>query len=415
MEHLEIPPFITYAIPFFFLLMLIEMGIGLITKKHFYSFSDTISDLSTGIYSQVVGIFLKTISLFAYLYIYENLKLFEISMDSIIGWIFSILLWDFLYYWYHRLAHEVNIFWAGHVIHHHSEEYNLVVALRQTSTGGVISWIFFIPMAFIGIPPWMFLASGQINLIYQYWVHTKAIKSMGRIGEFFLSTPSHHRVHHAINPEYIDKNHGGIFIVWDRIFGTFQKEEKEPVYGTVKPFQSFNPLWANFHYYIEMWNLSKKANGIINKLKVFIMPPGWIPPTEQKNEYYLPIPEVDSKTFIKFNPLISYRLKPYLFIWFVVVLSFSFVYLLIVNKLTNIEKIYFSFWIVFSLLPVNGMLENKKWSFYLEAIRLILTPIVFYFFFTEYYFSIVFGVLAFISSVYLFFYKKDFILKSQSI
>ena len=160
-EDLTPPPFITFAIPFFFLLMGVELLVGKVKNKSYYSMSDSIADLSTGILSQLSGIFLKALSLLGYLYIYNHFKWMEIPFNSIVGWIAAIVLWDFCYYWLHRLSHEVNILWAGHVIHHHSEEYNLIVALRQTSLGGILSWIFFIPMAFLGFHPSVFLAAGQ--------------------------------------------------------------------------------------------------------------------------------------------------------------------------------------------------------------------------------------------------------------
>ncbi|MCU0825381.1 MAG: sterol desaturase family protein, partial [Leptospira sp.] len=202
-ENFTPPKFVTFAIPVFFLLIGIEVWIGNRKNKALYRLNDSIADLSTGILSQLWGLFQKGIGLFAYFYIYEHFRFFEFALNNPWAWILCIVGQDFCYYWSHRLAHEVNILWAGHVIHHHSEEYNLVVALRQTGLGGLISWIFYVPLALIGFHPWMYLASGQINLIYQFWVHTKAVGKLGKVAEFILSTPSHHRVHHAINPKYI--------------------------------------------------------------------------------------------------------------------------------------------------------------------------------------------------------------------
>ena len=375
-EEITPPPFITIAIPFFFLLMGVEVLVGKFKKEKYYNFSDSIADLSTGILSQLSGIFLKALTLLGYLYVYNHYKFITIPFESIFGWILAIVLWDFLYYWLHRLSHEVNILWAGHVIHHHSEEYNLIVALRQTSLGGIISWVFFIPMAFLGIHPWVFLAAGQLNLIYQYWVHTKSIKSIGAVGEYLLSTPSHHRVHHSVNPQYIDRNHGGIFIIWDRMFGTFEKEDEAPVYGIVKPLESFNPLWANFHYYFEILKMVRSADGIINKIKVFYKPPGWYPSSGDKKEGYSPIPKVSPDTFIKYNPDIKNSKKMYVLLWFIFVLLFSFLYLIFQAKFDTQNKIIISLWIALSLISLNAILENKKWSVILDSFRIISTPIV---------------------------------------
>lgn len=370
LENFTPPPFITYAIPFFFLLMLVEAIIGMIKKETYFHFGDSIADLSTGILSQLSGIFLKTVGLWGYFWVYENFRIWSLSPDSIIAWVLSILLWDFFYYWLHRMSHEVNFFWASHVIHHHSEEYNLFVALRQTSLGGLSSWVFFIPMAFLGVDPWLYLAAGQINLIYQYWVHTKSIRSLGRIGEFLLSTPSHHRVHHAVNPKYIDKNHGGIFIIWDRLFGSFQKEEEPPVYGIVKPLQSYNPVYANYHYFWDIMKLSYTADGIGNKIKVWFAKPGWFPPMKGNPSFQSEIPSVSPETFQKYSPVISKKNKMYLLFWFIFVLLGSFIYLLFYGKFTLEEQIMYSLLITLHLEVINGNLESRQWAKYLEGFRL---------------------------------------------
>jgi len=384
LENFKAPPYVTFAIPFFFLLIFIEMGVGYFRKKEYYRLNDSISDLSLGILSQLWGIFLKGISLFGYFYLYENYRLATIPIESVLGWAACIILWDFCYYWFHRVSHEVNIFWAGHVIHHTSEEYNLIVALRQSGIGGFISWVFYLPLALIGFHPWVFLAAGQLNLIYQFWVHTKAVKSIGTVGEFILSTPAHHRVHHAINPKYIDKNHGGIFIIWDRIFGTFQKEEEECVYGTVKPLASFNPIWANFQYLLEILRLSWKAHGVINKIKVFFKPPGWIPPMKEgETAVFLSPPPVDPTKYKKYDPQISKGLKFYGFSWFVIVLVLSFAGLLFLGKMNTNQLLALTIWVSASLLSFGWIFEGRRISLIWEPFRLILGIIALGFFTQE--------------------------------
>jgi len=381
-ENFTPPPFITYAIPFFFLLILVEFAVGIFQRKSYYRLNDSIGDLSTGILSQLWGLFQKGVTLFAYFYLYEHFRLATIPIDSIWGWIACIVLWDFCYYWFHRISHEVNLFWCGHVVHHTSEEYNLVVALRQPALGGFLSWVFYLPLALIGFHPWVFLASGQINLIYQFWVHTKAIKSIGTIGEFLLSTPSHHRVHHAINPEYIDKNHGGIFIVWDRLFGTFQKEESEPVYGTVKPLRSFNPVWVNLHYFWELISLSWKAKGLWNKVKVWFMPPGWIPPMKSgEPPQFLKPPPVSAKTFEKYDPPCTDFQKIYTFLWFVVTLVVSFLTLISLLKLTLEQLLVITGLVTISLVSFGWILESKMIALYFESLRILLLVFVSFLFF----------------------------------
>ncbi|MCC5815609.1 MAG: sterol desaturase family protein [Leptospira sp.] len=372
-ENFTPPPFITYAIPFFFVLIFIELGVGFFRRKAYYRLNDSITDLSTGIISQLWGLFQKGVTLFAYFYLYENYRLGTIPIESVFGWVACIILWDFCYYWFHRLSHEINLFWAGHVIHHTSEEYNLVVALRQTGIGGFVSWIFYLPLAIIGFHPWVFLAAGQLNLIYQFWVHTKAVKSIGTVGEFLLSTPSHHRVHHAINPQYIDKNHGGIFIIWDRMFGTFAKEEEEPVYGTVKPLASFNPVWANFHYLLEIIRMSWKAQGLWNKVKVWFMPPGWIPPMKEgEAPVFLKPPPVSVDSFKKYDPPAISHQRIYALSWFIITLLGSFASLLFVTKLQTNELIVITAAVTVSLVSFGWILESRKISLVSELARLFL-------------------------------------------
>jgi alkylglycerol monooxygenase len=413
LENFQAPPYVTFAIPFFFLLIFIEMGIGYFRKKDYYRLNDSISDLSLGILSQLWGIFLKGISLFAYFYLYENFRMATIPIESVFGWAACIVLWDFCYYWFHRVSHEVNLFWAGHVIHHTSEEYNLIVALRQSGIGGFISWIFYLPLAIIGFNPWVFLAAGQINLIYQFWVHTKAVKSIGTVGEYILSTPAHHRVHHAINPKYIDKNHGGILIIWDRIFGTFQKEEEECVYGTVKPLASFNPIWANFQYLFELIKLSWKAKGFINKFKVFFKPPGWIPPMKEgETAQFLTPPPVDPTKYKKYDPNISTGLRIYGFAWFVIVLVISFAGLLFLAKMNTNQLIALTVWVSCSLLSFGWIFEGRKISLAWEPFRLILGVFILSFFSQELNYFAYYSVLVALSMI-VFFQQKKFLVGKE--
>ncbi|BDA78145.1 sterol desaturase [Leptospira kobayashii] len=371
-ENFTPPPFVTFAIPVFFLLIGIEVLIGIKRQRELYRLNDSIADLSTGIISQLWGLFQKGVGLFAYFYVYEHFRIFEFALTNPLAWVICLVLQDFCYYWFHRVSHEVNFFWAGHVIHHHSEEYNLVVALRQTGLGGLSSWVFYVPIALLGFHPWMFLGVGQINLIYQFWVHTKAVDKIGKVGEYLLSTPSHHRVHHAINPKYIDRNHGGIFIIWDRMFGTFQVEEEECVYGTVKPLKSFNPVYANYHYYAELCKQAFHAKGILNKIKVFLMPPGWFPPEGNKAGGFLPIPEVSARSFVKYDPKPNAEVRSYTTAWFVGILLGSFAFLLFVTKFTMLSQALFAIWVTLSLVSINAMIEGKSWGGTLEIIRLIL-------------------------------------------
>ena len=191
---------------------------------------------------------------------------------------FALLAYDFCYYWLHRAGHRVAVLWAAHAVHHQSEDYNLSTALRQTSSGFLLGWLFYLPMAVLGVPPLVFGVVALIDLLYQYWVHTQQIGRLGWFDRWFCS-PSNHRVHHAVNDRYLDSNYGGILIVWDRLFGSFvEEDDAEPcVYGTRAPLRSWNPLWANLQVYRDLARDSWRARSWADKLRVWLKPPGWRP------------------------------------------------------------------------------------------------------------------------------------------
>ena len=226
MEIPEIPNLILYAIPFFAITVIIE---GLIIVKHAkenYSVKDTVSSISMGFGNVLIGLFLKVTILFILTYIWQHYRIATIPFTWW-SWLLILFIEDFAYYWNHRIGHRSRLFWASHIVHHSSEKYNLSTALRQTWTGSFYTFIFWLWIAFIGFHPLMILTQMSISLIYQYWIHTELIHKMPRWFEAVFNTPSHHRVHHGSNPLYLDKNMAGIFIIWDKIFGTFQPEVKE--------------------------------------------------------------------------------------------------------------------------------------------------------------------------------------------
>jgi sterol desaturase/sphingolipid hydroxylase (fatty acid hydroxylase superfamily) len=196
---------------------------------------------------------------------------------QIICWISLIIIQDFLYYWFHRMAHRSNFLWASHITHHSSEEYNLAVALRQSSFQQFCSWPIYLPLALVGFPAEWLAFVISINLIYQFWFHTREINRLPDWIEAVFNTPSHHRVHHGINPQYLDKNYGGMLILWDKFFGTFEPENEEPRYGITVPLASFNPLWANLHYYWYLCKTSLIAPDIYQIICLWLAPPDWKP------------------------------------------------------------------------------------------------------------------------------------------
>lgn len=271
----KLPNPVDYAVPFFILLILIEMIWARRNAPEKYEPRDTLISLSFGLGSTVVGL------LFGGAIYALMLKAWELRPVTVPwtwwAWALCFVLDDFLYYLFHRSAHRVRWFWASHVNHHSSQHYNLSTALRQTWTGWLaLSFVFKLPLAAIGFPPAMILFCTGLNLIYQFWIHTEAIKRFPRWFEAVMNTPSHHRVHHATNPRYLDANYAGVFIVWDRLFGTFVPEvDEEPIrYGIVRQLGTFNLLYAVFHEWIgiakDVWSAPWR-----HKLSYLWREPGW--------------------------------------------------------------------------------------------------------------------------------------------
>ena len=214
---------IALAIPGFFLLMGVEALVARALGRRLYRLNDSVNDLACGILQQVLGLFSRGLLVGVYVWVYQVARLATLDAHSF--WTFAgcLLGLDFLYYWFHRVSHESNLPWAAHVVHHQSEEYNLAVALRQSAFQPLLSWAFYLPLAVLGFPPLVFLTAASLDTLYQFWIHTRLIGRLGPL-EWIFNTPSHHRVHHGQNPQYIDRNHAGIFIIWDRMFGTFEPE-----------------------------------------------------------------------------------------------------------------------------------------------------------------------------------------------
>jgi len=367
--------YIALSIPIFFILIGIELGYDFFKKLKYYRFNDSISNLSQGIGSQITGLFMKTALFFGYKYIFENWRLFDLP-DTIWTWIILFIGVDFFYYWFHRMSHQINALWAAHIVHHQSEEYNLTVALRQSWFQSWFSWLFYLPLALVGFDPLMFVTLSAFNTLYQFWIHTRTIKSMGFL-EHIINTPSHHRVHHGTNPKYIDKNHAGSLIIWDKMFGTFQKEEEEVYYGITTPLASWNPVWANVHYWAELWNTATKSDTMADKIKVFIKPPGWFP---AKFGGFKPAPEIDIINYKKFDHNYSKGLILYVLVQFIIALTAGSALLFLYPKLEMTLIICAATFTILTLLTCGALLENKAWLKHFEFARLILSFFALYLF-----------------------------------
>ena len=269
---------IVLATPVFLLLIALELAWGWARGRNTYRLNDAVNSISLGMLSQLSAVFTRLLRVGIYTTIFSSLALWrnDAFWTAWYGWLLALVFYDFCYYWLHRAGHESAIFWAAHVVHHQSQDYNLSTALRQTSSGALLGWIFYVPMALAGVPPVVFGVVALVDLLYQFWVHTEHVPRLGWFDRWFCS-PSNHRVHHAVNDGYLDRNYGGILIVWDRIFGSFQEESEPCVYGTRSPLNSWDPLWSNAQVYWSLLQDSWHARHWPDKLRVWFKRPGWRP------------------------------------------------------------------------------------------------------------------------------------------
>ena len=360
--------YITYAVPFFLLALLIELAYGIAINKNTYRLNDAISNLFMGTLRTANKLIIIGAAGYVFYLAETNFAIWRMDINSWFTWIFAFVIYDFFYYWFHRISHERQIFWASHVAHHQSEDYNLSTALRQTGTGAFVSWVFYIPMFLIGIPSYVFISVASLNLIYQFWVHSEHIPKLGWFENYFV-TASNHRVHHAQNEQYIDKNYGGVFIIWDRMFGTHKiEDENEPcIYGIRGTLNTFNPIWANLHVYIkiikEMWS----SQDWKDKLYAPFARTGWSP---KSLPYQIEKDNFNAESFKKFNPVISkqhkiYALFQYLFITYIFLAFIQSGYLNYAELWVTISMA------AFTMYCTSIWLDGKKGT-RIEIVRLVL-------------------------------------------
>jgi sterol desaturase/sphingolipid hydroxylase (fatty acid hydroxylase superfamily) len=307
---------IAIAVPFFLLALLVELVVDRVRGTGYFRSADAINSLSAGTLSTTFGYFSKIVPTIIWAYAFRNFAIldlpltwFDTSARGLGLWLIAMLAWDFCYYWSHRCGHEISILWAAHAVHHQSEDYNLSTALRQTSTGFLFNWIFYLPLFVIGFPPEVLITVNALNLIYQFWVHTQFVGKLGWFDRVFV-TPSNHRVHHAQNEIYIDRNYGGILVLWDRLFGSFQQElDEEPVvFGVRKPLSSWNPFWANLQVYAYLWFDAVRTRRWRDKIGIWFRRTGWRP---QDVALRYPKTRSDLQSFRKFDPVVPAALRYY--------------------------------------------------------------------------------------------------------
>lgn len=362
---------IVLSIPIFFILIGIEIIYDRITHKHLYRLNDAVSNISCGIFEQITGTFGKVFTVALYAVVYDHFRFFTVP-DK---WYWLVILFlgvDFFYYWAHRMSHEINLFWVGHVVHHQSEEYNLSVALRQGALQKVFTSGFYLPLALLGFNTTWFLLLAAYNTLYQFWIHTEAIRSLGPL-EYIFNTPSHHRVHHGRNPQYIDRNHAGTLIIWDRLFGTYQKEEEKVVYGITTPTQRWDPVSAHVSPFKNMWSDLKLVKEWPDKIRLLFMKPGWLP---EKYGGYREPKVVQVVSYEKFNTQLNREMNVYLLVHFLLILGGASFFLFNLSKLSSSDQIVVAGLITFSIMSSGFLFEAKPWAALFESIRLLLTGAV---------------------------------------
>jgi len=362
--------YIALSIPVFFVLIGVELVYARWRGEELYRLNDSVNDLSTGILDQVLGVFTKAITVGIYAAVWDRFRVSEWNASSAWTWVICFLGVDFFYYWFHRASHESNLPWGAHIVHHSSEEFNLSVALRQGALQPLFSFPFYLPLAWLGFPPIVFLACSSFDTLYQFWIHTRAISRLGPL-EWIFNTPSHHRVHHGCDEKYIDKNYAGTLIIWDRMFGSFQPEEEEPIYGITKPLASWNPLWANVHHYVDLARASRRAPSAGEVLKLWWKGPGWQPAWVKEALYGKPF--MSPRTH---GPAGKYDARPpaglqvYLLVQFTVTILATVLLLFRAEHLAPSSRAILALSIVWSVVAVGALFDRRRWAIGCELLRL---------------------------------------------
>ena len=354
-----------FAIPAFLLTIVVEAWIAHRQGKDVYDLPDAITSLQLGTLQQVVGLFVINLMWVGiYIAVYDQFRATTLPANSALVWIGALLAYDFCAYWAHRMDHEVNILWASHVVHHTSEHYNLSTALRQSSTGFLLHWIFYLPLAVLGVPPFVFFMVSLIDLLYQYWVHTQLVDRLGWMERYFV-TPSNHRVHHGQNDYCIDKNYGGVLIIWDRMFGTFAAERsgEKIVYGVRKPLRSYNPLWGNLHYFVDLWAQSMAARGWRARLGVWMAPPGgWMEG---------PAAHFDTAGFAHYTTGTPSTVRRYVALQYAVLVPAVVHLVATAATLTLAEKSVYALMILATVQSLAALLEGSNAARRFEQLRVV--------------------------------------------
>jgi alkylglycerol monooxygenase len=356
---------IALAVPIFFVLIGIELVWARLKGVRVYRLADAITDLSCGITSQITLLLWAALQLAIYAWMYEHWRVVTFER-AWVPWVVAFFAVDFAYYWWHRLSHEVNFLWAAHVVHHQSEDYNLAVALRQSVLTSWTALPFYLPLALLGVPTLVFATVHALSTLYQFWIHTELVGKVRGPVDWILNLPSHHRVHHAINTEYLDKNYAATLIVWDRLFGTYAEEIEKPVFGITKQLGSFDPMWAQIHYWFDMGAMARASKQPIDKLRVWFASPAWKP------QGYVVAPVGDLAARAKYDPRPSRGVVFWVLVNYALVVVATFAVMMWHKAIPQVPLVLASLAILGALVAFGGLVEGKRWARVAELVRIAL-------------------------------------------
>lgn len=364
--------YMAIAVPFFLTFIAIEYLVAKRMGRKVFHFNSSIANMNVGIAERLIDMFTAAAFYFFYEYLHQHYAIFNIQ-STLLTWIALILATDLIWYWYHRFGHEINLFWAFHVVHHTSEEFNYTAGTRITIFQAVVRTLFWAVLPVIGFPAPMITTMLIVHGLYPFFTHTQLIGKLG-ILEYILVTPSHHRVHHASNEAYLDKNFGDMFIIWDKLFGTFAEEEEEARYGLTKQLDSYSFLWQHFHYLVELWYAAKSKSGIVNKVKLFFGSPADFDPEVRAI--------VEKKFLSKHKVRVStQKFRTYVLVQFSAMLLMLFFLLLFEHHTDLFLQIMASLVILVTLINCGAILEQRRWVFFLELVRgFLIVFTTFYYF-----------------------------------
>lgn len=355
--------------PFVFLLIVVEFAYCIYKKNGFYDFQDSLSSLGTAIINQCTNVFVAYLILNFFGWLQTNLSITEIKATPL-NLVLCFLGVDFLFYWFHRMNHSMNFLWAAHMPHHSTEELNYAVGLRASVTQRIASFLFYWPLVVIGFDSIIVIELVALNLVFQLIPHTRVVPKFNKFFESFMNTPSHHRVHHGLNPCYRDKNMGGFLIIWDKLFGTYAEEVEEVYYGVTRQTKTWDPTEINFQWWKYLMRDFLDAPFIWDKIRMWFMPIGWRPRGLKPLKAQ---PSVTIDTQVKFQSTPLQGSKVYIFCQTVLSLGVMFLVISDATPLNNLEKVLFSLLLWFSATTNAALMESKSWVYLGEKIRIILT------------------------------------------